>query len=109
MNSLFPEYQEITPILTIGSLGLVKYKKPDKKKRGITNERQVIMQTILDEVNKERQYSGIKPLSPKVLAITLSHIPTEDLYFMNSSAKDYRVRGKGDYGKYIFGSIKVKK
>lgn len=105
MNSLFPEYQEITPILKLGDYFIGKYKKVEqpKKKRGITNERQSVLKEIQTEMEKDGK------VNVKLLAIRLSHIPTEDLYFMLSEAKDYRKRGKGEFSKYIWGSIKPKK
>lgn len=122
MEPLFEEYNtaDIKPILQIGSYVLGKYKKkpeqcfPDivgelnplvkpKKKRGITSERQSILKEIQTEMEKDN------PVNVKLLAIRLSHIPTEDLYFMLSEAKDYRKRDKGEFSKYIWGSVKVKK
>lgn len=104
MNSLFPEYESITPLLRIGDYMVGKYKKVEKsKKRGITNERQSVLKEIQTEMEKDGK------INVKLLAIRLSHIPTEDLYFMISEANDYRKRGKGEFSKYIWGSVKVKK
>ena len=97
-----------------------------KKKRGIVNQRQQVLEEIRTIINKERTLSEIPkikdtgfsvikkikiyhPLTGRALAIKLSHIPTEDLYFLLSEGKDYKKRGKGDFGKYLFGSIKPKK
>lgn len=108
MNSLFPEYQEITPILKLGDYMIGKYKKvekpKEKKKRGIVNERQAIIDEIAEIIKKE---SGA--VNKKLLAIKFSHIPTEDLYYLKSAGLDYRNRGKGAFGKFVYGSIKVKK
>lgn len=103
MNSLFQEYQEITPILKLGDYMIGKYKKKTVLKRGITNERQSVLKEIQTEMEKDGK------VNVKLLAIRLSHIPTEDLYFMLSEAKDYRKRDKGEFSKYIWGSVKVKK
>mgnify|MGYP000920922503 CR=1 FL=1 len=104
-ETLFPEYESITPLLRIGDYMVGRYKKaePTKKKRGITNERQSVLKEIQTEMEKDGK------VNVKLLAIRLSHIPTEDLYFMISEAKDYRKRGKGEFSKYIWGSIKPKK
>ena len=48
----------------------------------------------------------IKELSPKVLAIKLAHIPTKDLYYVRSVAKDKYNRGE-NVGAFILGSIKI--
>ena len=103
-NVLFQEYEEVKPFLRIGDIGLVKFKKPDKKKRGITNERQSILKEIQTIIESE---NGGK-INAKVLAMKLSHVPTEDLYFMKSSGLDYRARTGKPFAKYIYGSIKVK-
>ena len=122
-ETLFPEYEDIKPILQIGSYFIGKYKKRKEEmsdfsydvlnknlkelkkvsKRGITNERQSVLKEIQTEMEKDGK------VNVKLLAIRLSHIPTEDLYFMLSEAKDYRKRGKGEFSKYIWGSVKVKK
>lgn len=107
-ETLFPEYEELKPILRLGDYMIGKYKKvekpiKEKKKRGITNERQAVMKEIQTEMEKDG------PVNVKLLVIRLSHIPTEDLYFILSEAKDYRKRGKGEFSKYVWGSIKVKK
>jgi hypothetical protein len=79
-----------------------KWQFNEKKKRGITNERQ----SVLKEIQTEMEKDG--PVNVRLLAIRLSHIPTGDLYFMKSEASDYRSRGKGEFSKYIWGSIKVR-
>lgn len=136
--SLFPEYndQEIKPLMRLGDYVLGKYQKKetiltsdslplfnplhseavlkDKKKRGIVNQRQQILEDIRTIINQERKDSKEKkkypPITGRALAIKLSHIKdVTDLYFMDSEAKDYKKRGKGTYSQYIFGSIKVKK
>lgn len=101
MDTLFEEYEPVKDIMRIGQYAFVKYQKPIKeKKRGITNERQSVLKEIQTEMEKDGK------VNVKLLAIRLSHIPTEDLYFMLSEAKDYRKRGKGEFSKYIWGSIK---
>lgn len=102
---LFPEYEPIKSQLLIGDfISKLKKKEPKKKQeRGITNERQAVLQEIRTEMEKDN------PVNIKLLAIRLSHVPTKDLYFILSEARDYRKRGKGEFSKYIWGSIKVKK
>ena len=105
METLFQEYEEVKPFLRIGNLGLVKFKKPDKKKKGITNQRQSIIKEIQDIIEQEK---GCK-INAKVLAMRLSHCDLETLYFMKSSGLDYRNRTGNAFSKYIYGSIKPKK
>lgn len=83
---------------------LQKFEKSENKK--INSERAEILCQILQEVNRERTGTW-KPLSGKLLAIRLSHIPTKDLFFLLSQGKDYKAR-KGSFGKFLFGSLKVK-
>lgn len=71
------------------------------------SERGELLTEILNEINKERVGTKYKPLSIKLLAIKLGHIPTKDFYRLMSEARDYRNRGKS-YGQYVFGAIKVK-
>lgn len=70
-------------------------------------ERGELLTEIVNEINKERVNTKFKPLSIKLLAIKLGHIPTSHLYFLKSEALDYRNRGKS-YGQYVFGAIKTK-
>lgn len=107
MNELFEDDER--PILKIGDYGFDKFQKPQPKTRGISSERQGILKDILDIINLERLEDKewkYRLLLPRGLAIKLSHIPTQDLYFMKSEGMDYKRRGKGGFGKYIFGSIK---
>ena len=103
------EYQEIVPMLRIGNLGLVKYKKPDKKKRGITNEMQVIIKDFVDEINKERAGSKYKPVTGKQIAVKLLTVfkTKQELYEFFSECKDYKNRN-GSFSKRFWGGFKEK-
>jgi len=92
------EMERLSKIIDISSIKIVK-------KRGITNQRQSIIREIQDIIESE---NGGKT-NAKVLAMKLSHVPTEDLYFMKSQGKDYRARTGKPFSKYIYGSIKPKK
>lgn len=59
----------------------------------------------LAEFKKSKQF--IKPITAKLLAIKLSHIPTKDLYFIKGECVS-RKRRNEDLGAFIFGSIKIK-
>lgn len=53
----------------------------------------------------------IKPITKSYFAIKLSHIPTNDLYFLSSMSKDYCNRQhykKSAFTKYLFFNIKAK-
>lgn len=78
------------------------FEKIDRRK-GITNERQVIIQTILEELAKEK----IKPILPKLLKqIKNAGIKTNfQLYQIISESKDYRNR-KGSFAKCFYGILK---
>ena len=125
MNVLFEEYEDIKPILQIGSYVLGKYKKkpeqcfPDivgelnplvkpKKKRGIVNERQAILKEI-QEIIEQENGAKMSKQQMRLFAMKLSHVPTEDLYWMKSQGLDYRNRTKKPFSKFIYGSVKPNK
>ncbi len=78
--------------------------KRTKKETKITNERQELLQNILTCLNRERLGTKYKQVEAKILAIKLSHVPTEDLYFFHRKCSLY----KGAYGKCFWGSLKVR-
>jgi len=71
------------------------------------SERGDILDTFLKSVNSERIGTKFKPMAIRTLAIKLGHIPTKDLYYLESICKDAKNRG-GSYSKVLFGSIKKK-
>lgn len=111
-NCLFEEYQEVAPLLRIGNLGLVQYKKPvkEKKKRGITNEMQVIIKDFVDELNKERDPKHFKPVTGKQIAVKLLTVfkTNQELYEFLSECRDYKNR-QGSFGKRFWGGFRPKK
>lgn len=110
-ETLFPEYEDIKPILQIGNYAFIKYKKvepKEKRKRGIVNERQAILKEIQDIIEIENGGKMSKQ-QMRLFAMKLSHVPTEDLYWMKSQGLDYRNRTKKTFSKFIYGSVKVKK
>jgi hypothetical protein len=109
MNTLFTEYnddEELKQILRVGSLGLFKIKKKVTK-RGITNERQAALKEI-QEIMEQENGAPMSKEQKKVFAMKLAHVPTEDLYFMKSEGISYRRKYNKPFGKYIYGSVKVK-
>ena len=72
------------------------------------DERCTLLKEILQVVNAERFGTTYKPTTGKRLAIQLSHIPTKDLYYITSQARDMKNRGES-FSKYLFWAIKVKK
>lgn len=111
-DSLFPEYQEITKILKLGDYMVGKYKKvepKEKKKRGITNERQSIIKSFVDELNKERDVTKMKHVTGKQIGVKLGILKTnQELYEFFSECMDYRNRN-GSFGKRFWGGFKIKK
>lgn len=84
---------------------IANYLKIEKKKSH--SERADLLQSILVEVNRERLGTKYKPMSPRVLAIKLAHIPTKDLYYLRTMSYDYQDR-HGSFSKYVFGAIKAR-
>jgi hypothetical protein len=90
---------------------LIKNKPIIKTK--IVNERQYVISLIVEEINKERpctyKVNGKKRtlglITPRAIAVKISHIPTNDLYYMLSQGKDYK-NSQGSFNKYFWGSIK---
>lgn len=112
MNSLFPEYQEITPILKLGDYMIGKYKKvekpKEKRKRGIVNERQAIIKEFVDELNKERDVTKMKPVTGRQIGVKLGILKTnQELYEFLSECRDYKNRN-GSFGKRFWGGFKQK-
>lgn len=62
--------------------------KPRKKKS--TSERAELIGWFTDELNKTRGQGGFRKLSYSVIGIKLSHIPTEDLYYLQSQMKNVK-------------------
>jgi hypothetical protein len=83
------------------------YKLPDdsspQKKKGNASERSLVLEEIINELKKEN-----KEVNVKLVAIKTSHIPTKDLYAFKSICLDYKRRGKGNFSKCFYGSLKVK-
>ena len=133
METLFEEYnnEEIKPLLRIGNLMVGKYHKKEgykgfippilpenflpeeyekpKKKKGITNERQTIVKSFVDEINKERDVTKLKPVTGRQIGVKLGVLKTnEELYEFLSICKDYKNR-HGSFGKRFWGGFKEKK
>lgn len=108
-ETLFPEYEDIKPILQIGSYFIGKYKKVESKKKRGGGERASIIKEFIDEINKERYYSGFeKEVSPKMIAVKLGILKTnQELYEFLSECRDYKNR-HGSFGKRFFGGFKEK-
>lgn len=108
MESLFEEYEPIKEMLRVGQFALVKYQKPEKKKRG-GGERASIVKEFVDEINKERDPTEYKPVTGRQIGVMLGVLKTNhELYQFLSECKDYRNRN-GSFSKRFFGGFKVKK
>lgn len=110
MDTLFPEYEEVKTILKLGDYMIGKYKKIEKpKKRGITNERQAIIKEFVDELNKERDITKLKPVTGKQIGVKLGILKTnQELYEFLSECRDYKNRNDS-FGKRFWGGFKIKK
>lgn len=110
METLFIEYEPIKETLKLVDL-LARIKKPEKrekKKRGITNERQSIIKEFVDEINKERDPVKYKPVTGRQISVMLGVLKSNDeLYQFLSECKDYRNR-HNSFSKRFFGGFKQK-
>lgn len=105
-NSLFSE--RVNNLRGGFTLGVIE-EKAKKQFRGITNERQSIIKSFVDELNKERDVTKFKPVTGRQIANKLSILKTnQELYEFLSECKDYKVR-KGSFGKRFWGGFKLKK
>ena len=83
------------------------------------NERGVLLELIVTELNKEREkkseyfdkkknkFVTLKKMTGKQIAVKLSHVKTEDLMDFHQKCSRYG-KEKGSYSKCMFGSLKVK-
>ena len=72
-----------------------------KPKSKANSERAALIEQFVEELRKER------PIEARLVAIKLSHVPTQDLYRFLSTCKDYKARNQS-FGKCFFGALKVK-
>jgi hypothetical protein len=56
-------------------------------------------------VNKERDGTKYKKLTPRYVGVKLAHLSGSDLYYMKSTLEDYRARGNSFSGGF-FGASK---
>lgn len=82
------------------------YKLPEKKK--LVNERQVVIKDFVDAINLERVGTKFKPVTGKSIALQLSHLSVEELYYFLSMCKDYKNRN-GSFSKCFYGALKLAK
>lgn len=83
-------------------LATFKYERPVTK---ITNERQAILKEFLDEINLEREGTTYKKIWPKVVALKLSHLKKDELYWFLSTCREYRDK-HGSFSRCFFGALK---
>lgn len=84
------------------------FSKYTQIKKSKDSERGLLLKEFVDLVNEERKGTPFKPTTIKLLAIKLGGIKTEELYRIRSICLDYKRRGKGDFSKCFYGSIKCK-
>ncbi len=76
------------------------------KKAGFSKERYDSFKPEFKKAKLPKEQKFVTYLSPSFFAIKLSHIPTEDLHYLISRARDVSHR-KGCVAAMILGSIKV--
>lgn len=89
-----------------------KYQEPIVTKK--ISKRSLIIEEFVNEINKERPCTYIKngkkvrlgKISGRTVAIKLSHLKEDDLFYFLSVCKDYKNRN-GSFSKRFFGSIKA--
>lgn len=77
--------------------------QPTQKKR--TNERTELVRYFYE--NAVRDWEGRSELKPARIAYKLSHLSLLDLYAFKSMCED-RVRNGYPFGKFFWGSLKIK-
>lgn len=81
----------------------------DRKLSGANSERAALVQEFVDEINKEREGTAYKPIHGRAVAMKLSHVKRlSDLYAFLSACREYKAKGKGEFGKAFFGALKQK-
>lgn len=67
------------------------------------DNRKIYNKELQEQFKKSKDY--YKPITVKLFCVRLSHIPTQDLYYLTSIAKDMRNRGN-NFNKWLWWSIK---
>ena len=73
-----------------------------KENTKITNKRQFVLSEILQKLNKQREGTVYKPITPKTLAMKIAHVKTPDLEIFH-----YQCEKSKNYSKCFFGRLKV--
>ena len=72
------------------------------KQKGPQSERADLVGQFTDKLNNERKGTKYKQLRPSFVAIKLSHIPTQDLYYFLKVCSQ-----SGSFGRAFFGLLKT--
>lgn len=80
---------------------------PEQPKNRAT-ERGDLLTYFTTKLNAERPKMGLKPLPIRTIAVRVGHLSLSDLYYLKSCADDYQRRGN-PWGKYFWGSLKLRK
>lgn len=78
-----------------------------KKEVVRTSKRAEIVKEFVQAINTERINTKFKQITPRAVAIKLSHMNEDDLYYFLSVCKDYKNRN-GSFAKAFFGMLKVR-
>jgi len=82
---------------------IIKLPKTDDTSK-IVNERQLLIKDFLDKINAERKGTKYKQLTPRAVAIKLSHLSEFDLKYFYKQCDSY----KESFSKAFFGMLKNK-
>ncbi len=80
------------------TLPVLKTRPVDK----ITNERQAVIKEFLERLNADRDGVQYKKLAPSFVAVKLSHLNLQDLYYFLRVCKDAK-----HFSKYFWYSLKA--
>ena len=73
----------------------------------ITNERQELISQFVTAINEERDGKKYKKVTGRQIAIKLSHLDLQTLYYLMSVCRDAKNR-MGSFSKYFWYLLKVR-
>ncbi len=76
--------------------------RKETQKDKITNERQAVIKEFLERLNADRDGVQYKKLAPSFVAVKLSHLNLQDLYYFLRVCRDAK-----HFSKYFWYSLKA--
>lgn len=76
--------------------------RKETEKDKITNERQSVIKQFVERLNTERRGTKYPELAPSAVAVKLSHLSLQDLYFLLKRANQAK-----SFSSYFWWSIKA--